>query len=250
MIDSHAHLDMLPDAEAALVRAAERGVTGVVTIGVDQTSSRWAAAFAAGRDDVWATVGSHPHDAKDWSPAFADLVRELCEQPRVVGISEAGLDYYYDNSPRDMQQQQFREHIRLAHETEKTLVIHTRDAWDDTFAILDDEGVPPRVVFHCWTGGVAEAERAVGIGAVLSISGIVTFNNAQAIRDAVVATPLEHLIVETDSPFLTPVPHRGKKNEPAHVADVAAAVAALKNVASAEFEATTTTTTSRIFALP
>lgn len=249
MIDSHAHLDMVPDPDAALARAAERGVTQVITIGVDQASSRWAAEFAATRDDVWATVGSHPHDAKDWTPAFEDLVRSLCESPRVVGISEAGLDYYYDHSPREMQQQQFRDHIRLAHQTGKTLVIHTRDAWDDTFAILGEEGVPPRVVFHCWTGGPAEAERAVAIGAVLSISGIVTFNNAQPIRDAVAATPLEHLIVETDSPFLTPVPNRGKKNEPAYVADVAAAVAKLKGMDAAEFDVAAESTTRRIFAL-
>ncbi|HVL90694.1 MAG TPA: TatD family hydrolase [Actinomycetota bacterium] len=248
MIDSHAHLDMLGDADAAMARARDAGVEAVVAIGVDMTSSRWAAAYAAGHDDVWATVGSHPHDAKDWSVEFADLVRELAAQPRVVGISEAGLDYYYDNSPRDRQQQVFREHIRLAHEAGKTLVIHTRDAWDDTFAILTDEGVPERLVFHCWTGGPAEAERAVEIGAVLSISGIVTFNNAQPIRDAVAITPVERLIVETDSPFLTPVPHRGTKNEPAYVTHVAEAIAQIKGMTMEEFEAATVANTRRVFA--
>jgi len=250
VIDSHAHLDMLAgDAEAVLTRAHEAGVDGVITIGVDPASSMWAADFASGRDDVWATVGSHPHDAKDWTPDFAALVRELAARPRVVGISEAGLDYYYDNSPRDRQREVFREHIRLANETRKTLVIHTRDAWDDTFAILADEGVPERVVFHCWTGGPDEARRAIEIGAVLSLSGIATFNNAQPIRDAAAITPLEQLIVETDSPFLTPAPRRGAKNEPAYVTHVAEALATIKGVPLAEFEAATVATTRRIFAL-
>lgn len=249
MIDSHAHLDMLGDAESALTRAREAGVDTVIAIGVDQASSRYAAALAASRDDVWATVGSHPHDAKDWNDGFAALVRELAAQPRVVGISEAGLDYYYDNSPRDRQQQVFREHIRLANETGTTLVIHTRDAWDDTFAILGEEGVPSRVVFHCWTGGPDEARRAIDIGAVLSISGIATFNNAQPIRDAAAITPLDQLIVETDSPFLTPVPHRGTKNEPAYVVHVAEAIARIKDMPVGEFEAATVATTRRIFAL-
>lgn len=249
MIDSHAHLDMVGDADAALERAHEAGVEAVICIGVDQASSRYAASLAATRDDVWATVGSHPHDAKDWDDEFAELVRELAKQPRVVGISEAGLDYYYDNSPRDRQQEVFREHIRLAHETGKTLVIHTRDAWDDTFAILSEEGVPERTVFHCWTGGPDEARRAVEIGAVLSISGIATFKNGQPIRDAAALTPLDQLIVETDSPFLTPVPHRGKKNEPAYVAHVALAIAQIKGIALDEFEAATVANTRRIFAL-
>ncbi|MGH2829341.1 MAG: TatD family hydrolase, partial [Actinomycetota bacterium] len=145
------------------------------------------------------------------------------------------------------QRRVFAEHIAIAHRSSKALVIHTRDAWDDTFAILADEGVPERVVFHCWTGGPAEAERAVGIGAVLSFSGIVTFRNAQAVREAAVATPLDRIAVETDSPFLTPVPHRGARNEPAYVAHVAAEIAALKGVPVAEVARATTAAAERAF---
>lgn len=250
MIDSHAHLDALDDdLGSVLARAKDAGVDGVITIGVDVASSEWAAQAAAKNAGVWATAGLHPHDAEDSSAEALQRIQELASRPEVVGVGETGLDYYYDNSPRAQQREVFAAQVRIANATGKTLVIHARDAWDDTFDILRDEGVPPRVVFHCWTGGPAQAERAVAIGAVLSFSGIVTFPNAGAIREAAALAPLDNIIVETDAPFLTPVPHRGKRNEPAYVVHVARALATLKSVDEATFERTVVANTRRIFAL-
>jgi TatD DNase family protein len=170
---------------------------------------------------VWATVGVHPHDAADG----IDGLRELAAHPKVVAIGEAGLDYHYDHSPRDVQRDVFAAQIALAHELGLPLVIHTREAWDDTFTILDREGLPSRTVFHCFTGGPDEARACVERGAFVSISGIVTFKTADALRDAVAVVPIERLMVETDSPYLAPVPHRGAQNRPALVPLVGAAVA-------------------------
>jgi TatD DNase family protein len=247
LFDSHAHLDMLEDVDGALVRMRAAGVSGVVTIGVDLASSRWAVRTATARDGVWATVGLHPHDAKDWTPDLGARLASLASENRVVGVGETGLDYYYDHSPRDVQRSVFAWHVRLASQAGRALVIHCRDAFDDVFSILSAEGVPARTVFHCWSGGPAEAERALGIGAVLSFSGTVTFKNAGNLRDAAVVTPLDRLLVETDAPFLTPVPHRGKKNEPAYVRVVAEFLASLKGVGVEEFSAATGATMRRMF---
>jgi TatD DNase family protein len=249
VVDSHAHLDMLEDIDGAMARAHEAGVDAVVTIGVDATSNEWAASTAASRPDVWATVGLHPHDAKDRSDGVLARLEELARQRRVVGVGEAGLDYYYDNSPRDEQQAVFREQIAIAKRVGKALVIHTRDAWDDTFAILASEGPPGRLVFHCWSGGPEHVPRALDLGAVLSFSGTVTFRNAGDLREAAKLTPLDRLVVETDAPFLTPMPHRGKSNEPAYVVNTLAHVAELKAVTIDEASAATTETVERLFGL-
>jgi TatD DNase family protein len=225
LVDTHCHLDMLSDVPGALARMAEAGVDRCVTIGVDLASSEWAVECAASHDQVWATVGLHPHDAKDWTPELGARLASLAASPRVVGIGEAGLDYHYDNSPRDQQRDVFRAQIAIAHATGKALVIHSREAWDDTFDILVAEGVPARTVFHCFSGGPEEARRALALGAVLSFSGVVTFRNAGDLRAAAAVTPADRLVVETDAPFLTPVPHRGKPNEPAYVAFTASAIA-------------------------
>src|SRR5262249_27083775 len=156
------------------------------------------------------------------------------ERPEVVGVGECGLDYHYDHSPRDQQRAVFAAQIRLAHRGDHTLVIHTREAWDDTFAILDTEGVPARTVFHCFTGGPDEARLAPDRGAMLSFSGIVSYKNAPELREAAALAPLERILVETDAPYLTPVPHRGKKNKPAWVPLVGEAVAAAKELAVEE----------------
>jgi TatD DNase family protein len=230
LIDSHCHLDMLEDVPAVLERMRARGVQRCVTIGVDATSNEAAVHLAERYDEVYATVGLHPHDAKDRSDATMDRIRALASHEKVVGVGEAGLDYHYDNSPRDAQREVFAEHVRIANAASTALVIHTRDAWDDTFDILATEGVPERVVFHCFTGGPREAERALSIGAMLSFSGIVTFKSAASLRDAVRITPLDRVMVETDAPFLTPVPHRGTKNEPAFVPLVIEQIAAVKDV--------------------
>ena len=247
LVDTHCHLDMLEDLDGVLARMREAGVARAVTIGVDASSSEWAVTAAAGHVELWATVGLHPHDAKDRTDPLMARLEQLAAGPRVVAVGEAGLDYHYDNSPRDVQRDVFAEQIRMAHRTRKALVIHTRDAWEDTFAILEREGVPERTVFHCWSGSADDARRAVAMGATLSFSGTVTFKNAEMLREAAAATPLENLVVETDSPFLTPHPHRGQRNEPAYVRFVAEAMARLKDLPLEEAERTLTANASRLF---
>jgi TatD DNase family protein len=242
-IDNHCHLRADDPQVVADARAA--GVTRLITVGTDLEQSTIAAQVAAAHDGVWATAGVHPHDASQG----IDGIAALLDHPRVVAVGEAGLDYYYDHSPRDVQQSVFAAQIALANERDLPLVIHTRDAWDDTFRILDTEGVPRRTVFHCFTGGPDEAHAAVARGALLSISGIVTFKTAHDVRDAVRATPLDRLLVETDSPYLAPVPHRGQPNRPAWVPLVGEAIATLKQCPVAQIEALTWANASRFYGL-
>ena len=232
-IDNHCHLRA--DDPDTITEARAAGVTRLITVGTDFEHSSEAIRVAAAHDGVWATAGVHPHDATQG----IDGIAALLDHPKVVAVGEAGLDYYYDHSPRDIQQSVFAAQIAMAHERDLPLVIHTRDAWDDTFRILDREGVPRRTVFHCFTGGPDEATAALARGASLSISGIVTFKTANDLRAAVRASPLERLLVETDAPYLAPVPHRGKQNRPAWVPLVGAAVATLKGRTVAEIEALT-----------
>ncbi len=223
--DSHCHLQMLDvPAGEALARSREAGVDGMVCVGTDLGSSAAAVGIAGREPDVWAAVGLHPHDATDRTAEWPGIV-ELSTADRVVAIGETGLDYFYEHSPREEQIASFRVHIQLAHERDLALVIHTRDAWDDTFRVLEEESLPPRSILHCFTGGPAEAERALALGAHLSFSGIVSFKNAEDVRAAAAITPVDRMLVETDAPFLAPVPHRGQKNEPAFVADVGVALA-------------------------
>jgi TatD DNase family protein len=243
-IDSHCHLPV-DAAERATVlgEAAAAGVTGVVTVGCDVASSEAcavaaAASGAAAGVAVWATAGVHPHDARtvaDAGSGAVDLtaIEALLDRPGVVGVGECGLDYHYDHSPRDQQREVFAAQIALARRRTLALVIHTREAWADTFAILEAEGVPERTVFHCFTGGPDEARRGLDLGIRLSVSGIVTFPSAQDLRAAVALAPLDRLLVETDSPYLAPVPHRGRPNRPAFVPLVGAAVAEVKGLPEA-----------------
>jgi TatD DNase family protein len=234
-IDNHCHLD--PDnAGDTIADAVEAGVVAFIDVGTDAARSAQAIATAASNDRVWATVGVHPHDAREG----LDGIEALLDHPKVVAVGEAGLDYHYDHSPRNIQRDVFAAQIALAHARDLPLVIHTREAWDDTFTILDREGVPRRTVFHCFTGGPDEARAGVDRGAYVSISGIVTFRTAQDVRAAVTAVPLERLLVETDSPYLAPVPHRGKPNRPALVPLVGSAVAAAKGVDVTRVAAQTT----------
>jgi len=217
--DNHCHLG--DDADEVVARARAGGVVGMVTVGCDLADSRAAVATASRHDDVWATAGVHPHEASGGVDGLVDLLAD----PRVVAVGEAGLDFHYDHSPRDAQRDAFAAQIGLANAHDLPLVIHTREAWDETFAILDAEGVPARTVFHCFTGGPDEAAEGLARGALLSFSGIVTFRTAEDLRAAAATCPLDRAMVETDSPYLAPVPHRGRPNEPAHVALVGAAVA-------------------------
>ncbi|MDP6160638.1 MAG: TatD family hydrolase [Acidimicrobiales bacterium] len=217
--DNHCHLGA--DAGEVVDRARAGGVVGMVTVGCDLDDSRAAIVTASAHDDVWATAGVHPHEASHGVEGLADLLSE----PKVVAVGEAGLDFHYDHSPRDAQREVFAAQVGLANAHDLPLVIHTREAWEETFALLDAEGVPNRTVFHCFTGGPDEAREGLERGALLSFSGIITFRAADDLRSAAAICPLDRVMVETDSPFLTPVPHRGKANEPAHVALVGAAVA-------------------------
>jgi TatD DNase family protein len=248
-IDSHCHLQ-LADEEAApvLARARDAGIAGMVCVGTDRESSRAAVDLARAHPEVHATVGLHPHEARHLAAQWDDLVA-LAGDPAVVGIGEAGFDLHYRHSPIEAQEEAFRAQIRLAHETGHTLVIHSREAWNETFAVLEDEGVPARTVFHCFTGGPEQARRALDLGTFLSFSGIVTFASASDLRAACALAPRERILVETDSPYLAPVPHRGRPNEPALVAIVGAGVAAARDEPVETVAAATRATTTAVFGL-
>jgi TatD DNase family protein len=226
--DDHCHLpDDVAEAADLVEDAHASGVERILTVGTEIRHSRAAIAVARALDGVWATAGVHPHEAKDG----IDGLSELLHEPEVVAVGECGLDYHYDHSPRDVQRDVFAAQIRLSHAHGLPLVIHTREAWDDTFAVLEAESAPARTVFHCFSGGVPEAERALALGGYLSIAGVVTFPSAANIREAVGICPLDRLLVETDAPYLAPVPHRGKPNRPGLVPVVGAAVAEVKAIA-------------------
>jgi TatD DNase family protein len=222
-------------------------VTRMVVVGTDASWSAAAIEVAAAHDGVWATIGLHPHDASKGVETIEALV--ATRGPEVVAVGECGLDYHYDYSPRPVQREAFAAQVALAHEYDLALVIHTREAWDDTWAVLRAAGVPSRTVFHCFTGGPAEAEQALALGAALSFSGIVTFPGAPEVRAAAALCPLDRLLVETDSPFLAPVPHRGQPNSPAFVPIVGAAVAAARGCPVADVEEATWVNSERIFQL-
>lgn len=249
-VDSHAHLWSLSvDADAALDRARAAQVDGVVCVATDAVSAEACIAIATRHDDVWATAGLHPHDATRLDDEW-DMIAALASSATVVAVGETGLDFYYEHSPPEIQEASFRRHIALAKALDRALVVHTRDAWPDTFRILGDEGPPARTVFHCFTGGPDEARRALDLGAWLSFSGIVSFRNADPVRAAAALTPLTRLLVETDAPYLAPVPHRGRENEPALVPVVGAALAAAKGLEPAAIATATAAAATAVFGLP
>ncbi len=272
-IDSHCHIQehYRPEGEelfSMLSEAAVAGVGGVVCVGTDATTSGQAvqlvrsvrAALSSGDVPagaipvdfgVWATMGLHPHEA---SHGVGDLERALATELEtgngvVVAVGECGFDYHYEHSPRAAQRDAFAAQVELARRHDLALVVHARDAWDDTLDVLQAAGPPDRVVLHCFTGGPEEARRCLDLGAFLSFSGIVTFKGAQDVRDAAVLCPLDRLMVETDAPFLAPVPHRGRQNRPAWVVDVGEAVAAIKGVSPSVLAEISTSTTCAAFAL-
>lgn len=248
LFDSHCHVydDRMPDGSAAALDAARAaGVTGMVAVGCDRPTSEASIAVAQTNDDVWATVGLHPHDADQGVDTIVDLIASS----GVVAIGEAGLDYFYDNSPRDTQRSAFAAQIQLAHEHDLPLVIHTRDAWDDTFDVLDAEGMPNGTIFHCFTGGPEEAQRCLDRGAHVSFSGIVTFKTATELQAAARLVPLDRMLIETDAPYLAPVPHRGKTNQPAYVGHTAQFIADLRDVRVAEVAEATARNARQVFRL-
>ncbi|MGH9102120.1 MAG: TatD family hydrolase [Acidimicrobiales bacterium] len=224
VFDSHCHLQDEPDPFPAWQRAQEAGVTGLICVGTDVESSERAVEVARLLGPrAWATAGLHPHDSSRRGSEGVDGLAGLVESPEVVAVGECGLDYHYDHSPRADQRAAFAAQAAMARDAGKTLVVHSREAWADTLDVLRAEA-PGRVVLHCFTGGPDEARACLDLGAWLSFSGIVTFASAAEIREAVALCPPDRVLVETDSPYLTPVPHRGRRNEPAMARLVAEAV--------------------------
>jgi TatD DNase family protein len=253
-VDSHCHLGYEgsdQDPETQVAEALEAGVDALICVGTDLDSSRRAVVLARRHPEVRATVGLHPHEASRLEEQWAELVALARDEADVVaGIGEGGFDLFYEHSARDDQDVAFRAHVQLAHELDRALVIHSRDAWDETFAVLADVGVPARTVFHCFTGGPDEARRALDLGAYVSFSGIVSFKNADDVRAAAAIVPLDRVLVETDAPYLAPVPHRGKPNRPAWVVDVGAALAAAMELPVAEVAAATRRNAAAVFRHP
>lgn len=260
-VDTHCHI--ADESELAVLdRAASAGIAACVVIGTDVESSVRAMRIAKKTPPggvVWptrfASIGLHPHDASTGTEGISRLIRESVtvldgDRPpgSLVAVGECGLDYFYEHSSRAAQRRAFGEQIALANAHDLTLVIHTRDAWEDTFSILSDTGVPHRTILHCFSGGPEEAERFVSLGCFLSFSGIVTFKNAESIREAATVCPADRLLIETDSPYLAPVPHRGAVNEPGYVAIVGEFLAELRGEDPATFSATTVTNAARAFA--
>jgi TatD DNase family protein len=252
LVDSHCHLDghkFDADRDAVIQRAIDAGVTRMLAIGTGDGPPDLdvAVRLAENYSNIWATAGVHPHDAAKWSDECGPLLRERMRHPRVVALGEIGLDYHYDFSPRDRQKRVFIEQLQIAAEAGKPIVIHTREAWDDTFAILKEHWQGPGVM-HCFSGGPAEAEKSLEIGFTISYSGIVTYPKAPEIREAALLTPLDRMLVETDAPYLAPAPHRGKRNEPAYVAKTAAFVADLLGMEYEQFCAKTSKNFDALFA--
>ncbi len=253
LADSHCHLNykgLAEDQAAVLDRARARGVTAMLNIATRESEWDDVLATAEREPDVWATVGIHPHEADQHAHVDTAKLVDRARHPRVVGIGESGLDYYYDHSDRERQQISFRAHIAAARETGLPIIVHTRDAEDDTAAILRDEmgkGAYPGVI-HCFTASGAFADIALDLGFMISISGIVTFKNAKDLQETAARLPLEQLLIETDAPFLAPVPHRGKTGEPAFVADTARFLADLRGETVEQLSEATARNFHRLFA--
>ncbi|TCU61440.1 TatD DNase family protein [Novosphingobium sp. PhB57] len=245
LIDSHCHLEyegLVEDQDGVLDRARSAGIRGFLNISTRRSEWERVVGTAARYPDVWASVGIHPHEADQHADLGEAALLEATQHAKVVGIGETGLDYYYDKSDREVQQALFRTHITVSRKTGLPLIIHTRDAEDDTFRILEDEmgkGAFPALI-HCFTASADFGSKVLDLGLSISISGIVTFKNAQDLQRVVATIPEDRLLVETDSPFLAPVPHRGKRCEPAYTADTARFVADLRGISIEELGSATT----------
>lgn len=255
--DAHCHLQdqflsddqIASNVEGILARAHDKGVRRVVIVGTDAQTSAEALAVSEidGPVELFATVGLHPHEANQDVAPIVELARR--GHPRLVGIGECGLDYFYEHSPRSAQRVAFSAQIALAQELDLALVVHTRDAFDDLYDIFASEGVPARTVIHCFTGTAHDAQNCLERGCDISFSGIVTFKNADSLREAARVVPLERLHVETDSPFLAPVPYRGRPNEPALVSVVGEFLAELRGEEVSTLQEATSANSARLFGL-
>ncbi len=252
LVDSHCHLDDAQfdaDRDAVIERARLAGVERLLAVGTGsgppdleagiRIAERW--------PHIWATVGVHPHDASKAGPETFERLRELLAHPKVVGVGEIGLDYHYDFSPREVQREVFARQVEIARAAGKPIVIHTREAWEDTLRVLGPG--PQRGIFHCFSGGPEEAARALELGFHISFAGVVTFPKAVRIQEAARMVPSDRLLVETDAPYLAPVPRRGKRNEPAFVVETARRVAELRGESFERVAAITTENFARLFSL-
>ena len=252
LVDSHCHLDFpefAPELDAVVARAKAAGVGVCVSIGTTLAKFPGVRAVAERFDDVWCSVGVHPHEAKDELLDGPQPLIDAAAHPKVVGIGETGLDYFYEHSPRDDQVANFRAHIAAARQTGLPVIVHTRDADDETIEILrgEMEAAPFTGLIHCFTGSQRLADAAVELGMFISVSGIATFKKSDDLRAVLKTVPLDRLLVETDAPFLAPMPHRGKRNEPAFVVNTAAMLAGLKDVSAQDLAAATTQNFFRLF---
>jgi TatD DNase family protein len=257
-VDSHAHIDgpeFDADREESIQRAHAAGVSAILNVGTgDPHSGAFERAIELGRshETVYTAIGTHPHDARFYSDEAEEKIRSLIQSgERVVAWGEIGLDFHYDNSPRDVQIAVFKRQLRAARDLNLPVIIHTREAEAETIDILktDYDGADRRGVFHCFSGSEDLAKRALEIGFMISFSGIVTFKKADVLRHIARQVPLDHLLIETDCPYLTPVPHRGKRNEPAYVVEVARCLAALHGLEIEELGHITTENFMRFFSL-
>jgi len=255
IIDTHCHLAdqrIDPDLEDVLQRAAEAGISKIVSVGAIGTieTDRRTVEIAEGHPHIFAAIGIHPHDAKDCTAERLAQLRELAKSPKVVAIGESGLDFFYKHSPIDAQEQALREHLKLAAELGKPIVIHCRDAEERLATIVREEGLPPTGgVIHCFTGDSKAAETFLALGFHISFSGILTFKNAAKLRDAAQIVPGDRLMVETDAPYLAPEPYRGKRNEPAFVRRTLEVLSMVRGVDLGELAAITASNSTRLFKL-
>jgi len=256
LIDSHAHIDFpqfADDREAMLERARAAGVSALLAIGTGPGPEKLDSAlpYADQYDWIYASVGIHPHEAKQVTPQHLEELAKLAKHPKVIAWGEIGLDYFYDHSPRDIQQQVFRDQMALARDAKLPIIIHCRDAWPDCLALIEEVWRPTGIggILHCFTGTIQEARRGLDAGFMISFAGNSTYPKTQHIRDAAKEVPLDRILIETDSPFLAPQPYRGKRNEPAYVTEVARTLANVRNLSPEELAASTAANFRRFFHL-
>ena len=256
LIDSHAHIDFpqfAEDREAMLERARTAGVNTILAVGTGPGPEKLDAAipYAEAHDWIYTSVGIHPHEAKEVTAAHLDALAKLAQHPKVIAWGEIGLDYYYDHSPRDVQHRVFRQQMELAHAAKLPIIIHCRDAWADCLSIIEEAWKPTGLggILHCFTGTVEEAQRGIELDFLISFTGNLTYPKAQNIRDVAKALPLENILIETDSPYLAPQAWRGKRNEPAYVAEVAKVLANVRDLGTEEIASVTSGNFRRFFRL-
>jgi TatD DNase family protein len=256
LIDSHAHIDFpqfAEDRDAMLERARAAGVNTILAIGTGPGPEKLDAAipYAEARDWIYTTVGIHPHETKEVTPAHLDTLAQLAKHPKVIAWGEIGLDYFYDHSPRDLQQRVFREQMELARAAKLPIIIHCRDAWSDCLNLLEEAWKPTGLcgILHCFTSTIEDARRGLDMGFMVSFTGNLTYPKAQNIRDVAKVLPLENILIETDSPYLAPQAFRGKRNEPAYVVEVAKVLANVRNLGTEETAAVTAGNFRRFFHL-